>query len=1210
MHKRFRFLLLLIFFLISSGIGTLAWAGDRNSTAGPLLIKLQNRQFNPRSALSGWSGPKGLLAALTASGAAGSKISLLDNTYQSVDQSDLYLIQFTGPVQLSWQKQVKKLGVKLGDYVPDYAFLAQMDSQVKDRVSRLNFVNGVTPYEVSDKISTRLQQQVQAQALSDQPDMLDVIAFDPAARNRLTGYVKSLGGTLLSDSPARSTGVTVRIIPALVDKLAASSDVTYIGPAAEVQPENDLSEGVMGVPAVWGAGSGGGTALGLDGTGQIVAVADTGLDSGSMSNMHPDLKGRIAGVKDFGGDGWADPDGHGTHVAGSIAGTGAASNGQIRGVAPGAKIYFQSLYDAQTKQLNIPSIYDLLNDAYQFSGATRIHSDSWGTNYSDGIYDWNCYSLDQFVWEHPDMVVVKSAGNGYGTAKPYVSSPGAAKDAITVGATVGPRFNSGQEQVAGFSGRGTMDGRIKPEVLAPGTWVLSDRKTGQAMDGSGYLGIYNQYYAYMSGTSMSTAFVAGDLALLRQYYVQRGVVDPSAALLKATLVFGDRLLPQVSTADQGFGVVNVENSLLPLKSGDASYVQGAGMQTGDQQTYQYTSNGQPLRVVLNWTDYPKNPGAATDLVNDLDLKVTGPDGRTVYWGNNYIGGDRLNNLEEVEVDTPKAGGTYTIQVSGFNVPHGPQPYSLVYGSLPAQGIVSAVDTGNNQIHLSDGRDLLLPDNLPVQVAANGKSLTGATLKDVPVGADVYWTYNAAGQIGEANFIYSVYDGQVQAKEGTTDRYVTLTDGTKWLLDSNAVIESKDTGGDWGQLPVNSKVQLLVNPSTARVYHLTVKDLPKDNPYSRNPLADNIVDQAVSQSKLTGMVTINPNPGVSATAGGNYTLALDASSLQKIIDNGKPLELVLPGITLDIDASEFSTIALDDSLQYQFRLNWQQPDSSTLSYPAQAEYYRPDGDEVWIQAVLVKPDGSEQYIDQFNHPLTVVVNTPLDTAAIVTERLGAYRYLELAGKWDYLGGKYNPDRGQMTFQTYLPGAFGVLEDNHNFTDITDHWAKNDIEAMAAKKFVRGVTDTEFGPDLPVTRAQFTTMLVRVLGIPEQAGNVQFADVPAGAWYYNAVGAGVQAGIVSGYNAQDFGPDDPVTREQMACMLERALRNGQLPSANTDNILAAFTDQGDISSWARNGVALAVQDNLLAGRTAHMFNPAGDSTRAEATVVLHRLLGLLN
>jgi subtilisin family serine protease len=657
---------------------------------------------------------------------------------------NLYVVQFTGPVAEAYKEAVSRLGAELGDYLPENAFLVRMDGGQKAKVAALGFVKGVAPFNPVYKIDQALAQ------LGDNDHASVRISTFATSTKGPVGALAALGVT--------PTGIGSGVLTANVDgkglrELARSTDVVYVEPVVANQLFNDKAAGVMGVNQAWNAG--------LDGKGQIVAVTDTGLDNGKNdSSLHPDFQGQIKQLIALGRSGNAsDTMGHGTHVAGSILGTGAASNGQFKGMASGAKLVMQSVLDDKGGLGGIPEdLTQVFQQAYDLGA--RIHSNSWGVPYQQGgnVYDAQSAQVDKFMWEHPDYTILFAAGNDgdydqnsqtdYGT----VSTPGTSKNAITVGASQNDR--PGQKQgdnirgMASFSSRGpTADGRVKPDVVAPGTWILSTRSA--LADDKEFWAPYtqNSKYGYMGGTSMATPLTAGATTLLRQYYVDKLGVTPRADLLKATLVNGAAAMDQnLSVKDTGWGRVDLNNSLYgrPFK-----FVNGdKALKTGEATSYAYTVKaGQPFKVTLAWTDYPANPSADKTLVNDLDLSVKGPDGKEIL-GNAMLGtngADHTNNVENVVVAAPTAG-TYTVTVKGYNIPQGPQKFSLV-ASGSIDGSTTPTPPPTNPSPNPPPKDTQ-PPTVSISSPADGATVSG----------DVNVTVNAADNTGVTKVMYYV-DGQ-------------------------------------------------------------------------------------------------------------------------------------------------------------------------------------------------------------------------------------------------------------------------------------------------------------------------------------------------------------------------------------------------------------------------------------------------------------------
>lgn len=601
-------------------------------------------------------------------------------------QRALYIVQFTGPIQESYKSALVRAGAEVGDYLPENSYVVRMGDQTKQLVQGLGFVRSIGRYEPAYKVDPALA-SVQGEA------QVRVTTFNGSSKAPL-GTLTSLGLKPLSLGLG---SVTTMATGENVQRLSESADIVYIEPVRKNALFNDKAAGIMGLPTVWGAG--------LTGAGQVVAVADTGLDKGKNDkSLHADFQGQVATLYAWGrSNDSSDTHGHGTHVAGSILGTGAASGGQNKGMAPGAKLVFQSVGDAQGGLSGIPSdIAQLFRQGYQ-AGA-RIHSNSWGvpaTAGGAGVYDGQAAAADRFIWENSDFAILFAAGNdgdhdqdgspNYGT----VSTPSTAKNVITVGASENLRPDRGRHadnatDVALFSSRGlTKDGRVKPDVVTPGTWILSTKSS--LAPASNFWAAHNDQYAFMGGTSMATPLTAGTVALARQYYTEQAGITPKASLLKATLINGAVSMgSNVSAKDQGWGRVDLKNTLYPGDGRGFKYVnEDHALATGDGQTFQYTvAPGAPFKATLVWTDYPAAPAADKTLVNDLDLTVTGPDGKVVM-GNHMLGGtvDRTNNVENVVIAQPQAG-TYTVTVKAHNVPQGPQRFALV--------VSGKVDGGSDQ----------------------------------------------------------------------------------------------------------------------------------------------------------------------------------------------------------------------------------------------------------------------------------------------------------------------------------------------------------------------------------------------------------------------------------------------------------------------------------------------------------------------------------
>lgn len=547
--------------------------------------------------------------------------------------------------------------------------------------------------------------------------------------------------------------------------LAQLEDVLAVEAVPELKLLNDVARGIMKV----GPGTYTPWAAGLTGAGQIVAVMDSGLDTGNSATLHPALRARFLKGYGLGGRGstvWSDPLGHGTHVSGSVLG-----DGSFKGVAPGARLIMQSVL-TPNGGIYFPN-WDYtvpLNAAY-LDGA-RVHTNSWGGALPPGSsYDSVAEDLDQVTFARRDLTVLFAAGNdGSGG----IETPGVAKNAITVGASesdrpdIDPVNADNPNEIAYFSSLGpTPDGRVKPDVVAPGTRIVSTGST---------LVFGPNQYAIMSGTSMATPLTAGAATLVRQYYIsKKAVARPSSALVKATLINGAEDMGYGwGSPEQGWGRVNLQNSLTPVGRTNWFRDEGVPLKTDGLHGYEFSlSEGAILKVTLTWTDYPGSPIAFDQLVNDLDLMVRDPDGNW-YTGNCFINGntvsgnldvcnvrDGTNNVENVYIQAPKTG-KYQVFVQGWDVRSDGQPYALVVSGkdlsyLPdaqapvisveglqsngyVQGIVNVTASANDNLAV-DRMELYLDSQL--KTTADGTMLT--------------WTWDTTRVSGNHTVLVKAYD---------------------------------------------------------------------------------------------------------------------------------------------------------------------------------------------------------------------------------------------------------------------------------------------------------------------------------------------------------------------------------------------------------------------------------------------------------------------
>jgi subtilisin family serine protease len=660
-----------------------------------------------------------------------------------------FKLKLQGPIRPQWREELQKNGAEIVSYQRGM-YRALIDPQKVDAVRALPFVKEVADYDLSDSVSSsvllsiekkkeREDNELLADAGAPEPETFDVMVHREDDLPRVVDYIKSRADAEYveqSSNAVRFRAVADSVVVATVAKMPEVARVVQTAQPTLYMDRARALVGVMKVnqaapPKQW------------TGKGEVVAVLDSGIDA-----THPDLKGQFHTAPiSFRGCSVVDNIGHGTHVAGIIAGTGKKSDGAICGVAPDAKLVIVGMVnDAEVPQIPL-DIGELLDVAVK-AGAKIINA-SWGRRLGSA-YDSGSRSVDKFIAEHPDVLLLVAAGNeGEAPKGTYkfgsIGAPATAKNVLTVGASITDRndingtwgtfrpslfpvanakddpVSGDPDKVAGISSRGPTDyDSIKPDVIAPGTYILAPRaknfkqklewKPGPDKD-----------YVYVGGTSMATPVVSGLAAVLRQYLrEERNAANPSAALLKAILISATKPVPQRTDPaiqkigfpdfEQGFGRIDI-SSIIPdvanpsprrllfadvaNDSADAlesrAPVGGARKSTRTYKLKIAAGAKAPLVVTLAWTDPPGN-----DLQNNLQLDLRGQ-GDILLIGNanhvfmkdpdfgdlspNGVVLDKRNNVEQIRVDAAEPG-EYLIRVSAFNTVLPPQGYALaVVGSV-------------------------------------------------------------------------------------------------------------------------------------------------------------------------------------------------------------------------------------------------------------------------------------------------------------------------------------------------------------------------------------------------------------------------------------------------------------------------------------------------------------------------------------------------
>ncbi|MEI7899251.1 MAG: S8 family serine peptidase [bacterium] len=657
-------------------------------------------------------------------------------------QTTPFLVLFNTPVNDASRQSLKSLGATVRGYFPNNALLAELTPAVLGKLQTVASIQAAEEFLPSDKLQPFLAWLIASQAPASLiRTTLQTLA--PEDVESVASAVRGVGGDVENVSAGARWGIVHATLPlSAIRTLTTRGEVQWIEERVNITTRNNKAAiGThLNTTNVW-------QTWGLTGKGQIIGHADTGLDTGQLATLHPDFQGHVLAIIARGRPGDAsDTDGHGTHTAGSLCGNGAASTNLYRGMAYEAQLVHQSVVDEYGYFSGITDIYTLFAESYGYGA--RIHSDSWGSD-TAGYYDSDCISVDEFAWDNPDHLAVYASGNAGRDSNSdgivdlgAVGSPASAKNVLAIGATENDRpagsggysslkytvFTDGppyyrksfplvpiltdyisysattspyRQGMAAFSSRGpTQDGRVKPDLVAPGTDVISCKSS---VGGSGWGNLSsNSRYCFNGGTSMSTPLTAGTAALVRQYAVERGgVTNPSAALVKAMLIGGARSLtpgqygtnatreiPAFSPNHvEGWGQPDIEATVHPAGR-MVRLFDRLSPSAGTTNTFAVTVtvSNTPLDIALAWIDFPATAGAGVTRVNDLDLQVAAPDGSLLY-PNGGAARDTLNTVETLRVANAPVG-IYQVRVIGEAVPYtGGAAALYVRGAIDAPPLI-------------------------------------------------------------------------------------------------------------------------------------------------------------------------------------------------------------------------------------------------------------------------------------------------------------------------------------------------------------------------------------------------------------------------------------------------------------------------------------------------------------------------------------------
>ena len=610
----------------------------------------------------------------------------------SGDRPGLQLLQLIGPVRDEWTAQLADAGIQLLQYYPHNAYLVWSDPATMAGLEALPFVRWQGPFHPAYKINSSLQGR------GGNISNVDVMFYDEGWLETVVEEFEKFGAVVLETYPSQPDKAFYNAIIEVganhLEDIARMPPVLWLGyqspqPILDDEMSSQIVAGnyTAGVPFVgyqaWL------NTVGFDGSGVIWSITDTGVDY-----QHPDLNTHIVGGHDYPGctpvagePGNDCGGGHGTHVSGIVGGDATAGYADPQGfkygfgIAPGVSFFAQNSVDNGGPWPPAGGWQE--HSKWAVLGGAVGGNQSWttgegtahGYQASERTHDIMVHdgNFDTATVAEP-YIQVFSAGNS-GPGSQTLTSPKEAKNIITVASSSNYRVGN-IDTISSFSSRGpAVDGRIKPDITAPGDQIASTRNDTGGSCASAIAGT-NNMYAYCSGTSMAAPHISGSVVFVTEWWRSfNGGADPSPAMAKALLVNGT---VEMGAADrpnfnEGWGRVHLTNVVN----------NGANMVYKDQQLiFNNTGESQviavgvpdptkPLRVTLVWADAPGAVGANPALVNNLDLTVQ-TNGNT-YRGNVFSGGwsttggtaDIKNNVENAFVQSPGGDAVITINATAI-----------------------------------------------------------------------------------------------------------------------------------------------------------------------------------------------------------------------------------------------------------------------------------------------------------------------------------------------------------------------------------------------------------------------------------------------------------------------------------------------------------------------------------------------------------------
>jgi|GEM_PF-1324736 len=515
--------------------------------------------------------------------------------------------------------------------------------------------------------------------------------------------------------------------------------------------------------------------------------------------------------------------------------------------------------------------------------------------------------------------------------------------------------------------------------------------------------------------------------------------------------------------------------------------------------------------------------------------------------------------------------------------------------------------------------LIIAVMVPVLAFASRETIIGfssLTYKSGTVSGVVYSNVYAENTVSDAVYV-NVYD--------TNKSPLTTLKATYSSFDGELYYYYNFTGNvsnAYNYLNVSGNVYIDGESVGSSVYQAVYNSTPTNHrsPGGGGPSSGGISTDGTVSVNSDGTVdaygltnALANNDTVTLKLSGDFAL-IPASALEDAVDAGKTIiivndngSLTLPLSLLDLEAL---AKALDVSVQdLKIKVSIAKVSEDTANAIKTAVEALGAAQAASSVDFNVEAVGKDNQSTAISFGSTYVARTLKVTGSVDTSKTTGVLYNPATKQLSFVPSTFSTVDGETVATLKRNGSsiYTVVTSSKSFADVASHWSKADVELLANKLVVDGVTDTTFQPDRNITRAEFAALVVRALGLSSVSGTNNFKDVSSSAWYANVVATAVKAGIIDGYEDNTFRPDNQITREELAAMTIRALNYANVATnvSNPDSVLSKFKDSKDIV-WAQKEIAAAINAGLINGMTDDTIGSAGQATRAQSATILKRLL----